>query len=80
MEVLISYTYTSSFSMRSIWLVIALIPIDRFALMVDGIWMNIEVKRRNMIDSTPLEVGDHRLHKVLDNVFNIILLAIDIFK
>jgi hypothetical protein len=24
--------------------------------------MNIEVKRGNMIDSTPLEVGDHCLH------------------
>jgi hypothetical protein len=66
--------------MHSFWVIIALIPIDRFVLMVDGIWMNIEVKRRNMIDSTPLEVGDHRLHKALDNVFNIILLANGIFK
>jgi hypothetical protein len=24
--------------------------------------MNIELKRGNMIDSTPLEVGDHCLH------------------
>jgi hypothetical protein len=42
--------------------------------------MNIEVKRRNMIDSTPPKVGDHCLHKVLDNDFNIILLATGIFK
>ena len=35
---------------------------DRFVLMVDGIWMNIEVKRGNMIDGTPFEVGDHCLY------------------
>ena len=62
MEDLISCTSTSSFPMHSFWVVIALISIDRFVLMVNGIWMNIEVKRGNMIDSTPLEVGDHRLH------------------
>jgi hypothetical protein len=43
--------------------------------------MNIDMKRENMIDSTPFEVGDHRLHiKCWITFFNIILLTIDILK
>jgi hypothetical protein len=51
---------------------ISIIPLPPIGLDcgVDGIRMNIELKRGNMIDSAPLEVGDHRLYKVLDNFFN----------